>query len=77
MANKKPSDNTSVFLAHLIVLCVLLVVFVLSFMAYVDTLWMKEEIKKEAKELRRLKNELKPKEKEDASSSRRNRSELN
>ena len=59
MATKKSSDNTSVFLAHLIVLCVLLVVFTLSFMAYVDTLWMKEEIKKEAKELRKLKDELK------------------
>lgn len=59
MASKKPSDSTSVFLAHLIVLVVLLVVFTFSFMAYVDTLWMKAEIKKEAKELRKLKEELK------------------
>lgn len=59
MATKKPSDNTSVFLAHLIVLVVLLVVFVFSYMAYIDTLWMKEEIKKEARELRKLKEELK------------------
>jgi hypothetical protein len=28
-------------------------------MAYVDTLWMKAEIKKEARELRKLKEELK------------------
>jgi hypothetical protein len=28
-------------------------------MAYVDTLWMKSEIKKEARELRKLKEELK------------------
>jgi hypothetical protein len=28
-------------------------------MTYIDTLWMKEEIKKEARELRRLKEELK------------------
>jgi len=41
------------------VLVVLLVVFSLSFMAYVETLWMKTEIKKEARELRKLKNELK------------------
>ena len=34
-------------------------------MAYVDTLWMKEEIKKEAKELRKLKDELKKEEFED------------
>ena len=59
MATKKSSDSTSVFLAHLIVLCVLLVVFTFSFMAYIDTLWMKEEIKKEARELRKLKDELK------------------
>jgi len=28
-------------------------------MAYVDTLWMKAEIKKEARELRKLKEEMK------------------
>ncbi len=59
VASKKPSDSTSVFLAHLIVLAVLVVVFSLSFIAYVETLWMKAEIQKEAKELRKLKNELK------------------
>ena len=59
MASKKSSDSTSVFLAHLIVLVVLLVVFTFSFMAYVDTLWIKAEIKKEARELRKLKEELK------------------
>ena len=59
MASKKPSDSTSVFLAHLIVLVVLIVVFALSFIAYVETLWMKAEIKKEARELHRLKEELK------------------
>jgi len=59
VASKKPSDSTSVFLAHLIVLCVLIVVFALSFIAYVETLWMKAEIKSEAKELRKLKEELK------------------
>lgn len=46
-------------MAHLIVLAVLVVVFSLSFIAYVETLWMKAEIQKEAKELRKLKNELK------------------
>jgi Flp pilus assembly protein TadB len=43
----------------LIVLVVLLVVFTLSFMTYVETLWMKAEIQKEARELRRLKEEVK------------------
>ena len=46
-------------MAHLIVLTVLVVVFALSFIAYVETLWMKAEIQKEARELRKLKNELK------------------
>ena len=59
MASKKSSDSTSVFLAHLIVLAVLIVVFSLTFIAYVETLWMKDEIKKEARELRKLKEELK------------------
>jgi hypothetical protein len=61
VASKKPSDSTSVFLAHLIVLVVLIVVFALSFIAYVETLWMKAEIKSEAKELRKLKEEVKEK----------------
>lgn len=59
VASKKSSDSTSVFLAHLIVLAVLIVVFSLSFIAYVETLWMKDEIRKEARELRKLKEELK------------------
>lgn len=46
-------------MAHLIVLAVLIVVFSLTFIAYVETLWMKDEIKKEARELRKLKEELK------------------
>ena len=46
-------------MAHLAVIAVLLIVLTLSFMAYVETLWMKAEIRKEAVELRKLKNELK------------------
>jgi Na+-transporting methylmalonyl-CoA/oxaloacetate decarboxylase gamma subunit len=41
------------------VLVVLIVVLALSFISYVETKWMKEEIKREAKELRKLKEELK------------------
>lgn len=59
MAAKKTDRGTGVFLAHLIVLCVMVVVFSLTFITYVETLWMKDEIKKEAKELRKLKQELK------------------
>jgi len=59
VASKKPSDSTSVFLAHLAVIAVLIVVLVLAGMAYIDTMWMKAEIKREARELRKLKEELK------------------
>ena len=59
MASKKPSDSTSVFLAHLAVVAVLIVVLVLAGMAYIDTMWMKAEIRREARELRKLKEELK------------------
>jgi len=59
VATKKTDNSTSVFLAHLIVLAVLVVIFSLTFISYVETLWMKDEIKKEAKELRKLKEELK------------------
>jgi len=59
VAIKKTDRGTGVFLAHLIVLCVLVVVFSLCFIAYVETLWMKAEIKAEAKELRKLKEDLK------------------
>lgn len=59
MATKKTDRGTGIFLAHLIVLAVLVVVFSLTFIAYVETLWMKAEIKAEAKELRKLKEDLK------------------
>jgi len=59
VASKKPSDSTSVFLAHLAVVAVLIVVLVLAGMAYIDTMWMKAEIRREARELRKLKEELK------------------
>jgi hypothetical protein len=46
-------------LAHLAVVAVLIVVLVLAGMAYIDTMWMKAEIRREARELRKLKEELK------------------
>jgi uncharacterized membrane protein len=59
VADKNSNSGTGVFLAHLMVLLVLVVVLAFSFISYVETLWMKEEIKREAKELRKLKEELK------------------
>jgi hypothetical protein len=38
-----------------VALCVVIAV---TFMAYLETLWMKAEIKREAKELRKLKKEI-------------------
>jgi len=61
MATKKSDRGTGVFLAHLAVIAVMVVVLATSFIVYVETLWMKGEIKKEAKELRKLKEELKEK----------------
>jgi cell division protein FtsL len=58
VATKKPNNGAGVFLAHLIVLVVLVVVLATAFTVYLETLWMKAEIKREAKELRKLKNEL-------------------
>jgi predicted amino acid-binding ACT domain protein len=63
VAGKKPSDSTGVFLAHLAVLAALVVVLSLTFVTYMETLWMKVEIKKEAQELRRLKEEVKKEQK--------------
>lgn len=59
VASKKPSSSTGVFLAHLAVIAVMVVVLATSFIVYVETLWMKDEIKKEAKELRKLREQLK------------------
>ena len=61
MATKKSDRGTGVFLAHLAVVAVMVVVLATSFIVYVETLWMKGEIKKEAKELRKLKEEVKEK----------------
>ena len=59
MATKNTSSGTGIFLAHLAVLFVLVVVLAMAYITYTDTKWMHEEIKKEAKELRKLKEDLK------------------
>lgn len=59
MATKKSDGGQGVFLAHLAVLFVLVVVLSMAYITYTDTKWMHEEIKKEAKELRKLKEDLK------------------
>ena len=59
MAVKNTSSGKGIFLAHLAVLFVLVVVLAMAYITYTDTKWMHEEIKKEAKELRKLKEDLK------------------
>ena len=59
MATKNTSSGKGIFLAHLAVLFVLVVVLAMAYITYTDTKWMHEEIKKEAKELRKLKDDLK------------------
>lgn len=59
MATKNTSSGKGIFLAHLAVLFVLVVVLAMAYITYTDTKWMHEEIKKEAKELRKLKEDLK------------------
>ena len=59
MAIKNTSSGKGIFLAHLAVLFVLVVVLAMAYITYTDTKWMHEEIKKEAKELRKLKEDLK------------------
>lgn len=59
MAGKKSNGGAGIFLAHLAVIAVMVVVLATSFIVYVETLWMKDEIKKEARELRKLKEEVK------------------
>lgn len=61
VATKNTSNGKGVFLAHLAVLFILVIVLAISYITYTDTKWMHEEIKKEAKELRKLKQELKGK----------------
>ena len=61
MATTNTGGGKGIFLAHLMVLFVLVVVLAIAYVTYTDTKWMHEEIKKEAKELRKLKQELKGK----------------
>lgn len=56
MAGK--DNDTIKFVARIMVQVALCVVIAVTFMAYLETLWMKAEIKREAKELRKLKKEI-------------------
>lgn len=52
------NNDTIKFVARIMVQVALCLVIAVTFLAYVETLWMKAEIKREAKELRKLKREI-------------------
>jgi hypothetical protein len=59
MDNVAGKDNDTIkFVARIMVQVALCLVIAVTFLAYIETLWMKAEIKKEAKELRKLKREI-------------------
>lgn len=51
-------DSDIKFVARIMVQVALCLIIAVTFIAYVETLWMKAEIKREAKELRKLKKEI-------------------
>jgi uncharacterized membrane protein SpoIIM required for sporulation len=59
MDNVAGKDNDTIkFVARIMVQVALCLIIAVTFLAYIETLWMKAEIKKEAKELRKLKREI-------------------
>jgi len=59
MDNVAGKDNDTIkFVARIMVQVALCLVIAVTFLAYIETLWMKSEIKREAKELRKLKREI-------------------
>jgi hypothetical protein len=59
MDNVAGKDNDTIkFVARIMVQIALCLIIAVTFLAYIETLWMKAEIKKEAKELRKLKREI-------------------
>jgi hypothetical protein len=59
MGNVAGKDNDTIkFVARIMVQVALCLVIAVTFLAYIETLWMKAEIKREAKELRKLKREI-------------------
>ena len=59
MDNVAGKDNDTIkFVARIMVQVALCLIIAVTFLAYIETLWMKAEIKREAKELRKLKREI-------------------
>ena len=58
VGSSDPTYRTLQLLGRVLVYVAIVVFVVLSFLASIETMWMKAEIKSEAKELRRLRREI-------------------
>ena len=52
------NNDTIKFVARIMVQVALCLIIAVTFVAFLETHWMKQEIKREAKELRKLKREI-------------------
>lgn len=52
------NNDTLKFVARILVQVALCIIIAVTFISYIETLWMKAEIRREAKELKRLKREI-------------------
>jgi hypothetical protein len=52
------NNDTLKFVARILVQVALCIIIAVTFISYVETLWMKAEIRREAKELKKLKREI-------------------
>lgn len=73
MGTKNSDHDTLKLLGRVMAYVALIVAIGVTVLAYVETLWMKAEIKREAKELRKLKEDVR-KEMKDVANSRRDSS---
>ena len=52
------NNDTLKFVARILIQVALCIIIAVTFISYVETLWMKAEIRREAKELKKLKREI-------------------
>lgn len=52
------NNDTLKFVARILIQVALCIIIAVTFISYIETLWMKAEIRREAKELKKLKREI-------------------
>lgn len=52
------NNDTLKFVARILVQVALCIIIAVTFISYIETLWMKAEIRRETKELKKLKREI-------------------